>query len=218
MRSNIVVVYPEIVSGNPLQAHHVARWLLHEPGFHTGNIFFSRGEVEFLHSTRFRPVQSPGLEVAPALLDIYVIPWELYEAERGTDRRGIAYAIRKGKGKTMVHDTADSILIDGMRPAEVAAVFKRVKTFISYDPHTMYSALAVIAGCESVVIPDPGVPPEVWCPDITGRLGIAYGFEDLPRAQATRDELILTLRKRDTANRQSVQTFIKFWEGRLLCS
>jgi len=67
-------------------------------------------------------------------------------------RQGSAYLIRKGAGKPIVHDLTDSICIDGMTHAETAAVFKRVKTFISYDPLTAYSTYAILCGCRSVVM------------------------------------------------------------------
>lgn len=214
-RENLVVVYPEIVAGNPLRARHVARWLLFEPGAHSGEIFFSRGEVQFLYSRRFPSLQGPGLETAPDLLDLLVVPWTLYEAPAGLPRAGTAYAVRKGKGKPMVHDPAGAVCIDGMPHEEVAEVFRRVKTFVSYDPHTLYSALAVVAGCDSVVIPDPGVTIKTWSPDPMGRAGIAYGFKDLPRARATRDALISALQRRDDQNLASVRRFIEFWTHRL---
>lgn len=214
-RADLVVVYPEIVAGNPLNARNVARWLLHEPGFHTGEIFFNRGDVQFLYSRRFSAVQAAGLEIAPDLLDIIVVPWDLYIENNNIAREGTAYAMRKRSKKPIVHETSNSIPIDDLTPAEVASVLKRVRTFISYDPHTMYSAFAVLAGCDSVVIPDHGVSIDQWCPDIAGRAGIAYGFDDLLRARATRDELISRLRDRDRRNVQSVQAFVQFWSERI---
>lgn len=214
-REDIVVVYPEIVAGNPLGARHVARWVLHEPGFHTGNIFFCRGEVQFAFSHRFAPVRASGIEIAPFLLDIYAVPWDLFEAAPCMSRKGTAYAVRKGKGKPIVHDLADSVLIDHLEQSEIADVFKRVERFISYDTHTMYSAFAVIAGCDSIVVPDAGVSMDEWCPDEAGRAGIAYGFDDIPRARATRDLLLSELRTQDARNLFSVQRFIDFWRQRL---
>ena len=214
-RDDIVVVYPEIVAGNPLSARRVARWILHEPGFHNGEIFFTRGEVQFCFSDRFPAVRAPGLEIAPIFLNIFIVPWDLYEATPDIDRKGVAYTIRKGKGKPLVHDPADAILIDGMKSAEIAEVLKRTKTFISYDPNTMYSAFAVVAGCDSIVVPDPGVSIEAWSPNPSGRFGIAYGFEDLPRARATRSDLISALRSCDGNNLKSVSDFINFWQRRI---
>ena len=160
-------------------------------------------------------IQSVSRVLPPDILDVYTVPWTLFEAGPRIARTGSAYAIRKGRGKPIVHDLTDSLLIDNLEQAEIAQVFKRVETFVSYDPHTMYSALAVIAGCDSVVIPDHGVAVDSWCPDETGRAGIAYGFEDIGRARSTRDLLLEKLKKRDAANMASVQNFVDFWRQRL---
>ena len=72
-----------------------------------------------------------------------------------------------------------------MSHPEIAGIFKRVKTFISYDTYTAYSRFAVLCGCESVVVPDEGVTKEQWRPNPADRYGVAYGFSDIEAASRT---------------------------------
>src|SRR5690606_7573161 len=100
-------------------------------------------------------------------------------------RRGTAVCIRKGKGKTFQHDERDAIVIDGKSHEEVAQILNKVSVFVSYDTYTAYSLFAVLCGCDSVVIPDPGVDEASWYPNPTDRDGIAYGFENIEAARAS---------------------------------
>jgi len=72
-----------------------------------------------------------------------------------------------------------------MNHTEISQIFKRVKTFISYDTHTYYGYFAALCGADAIVIPDEGVTKELWEPDPVNRYGVAYGFEDLESARAT---------------------------------
>lgn len=208
---NAVVVYPEVVNGNPLNAKNVARWLLHDPGFHTGKINFSKGEVQFRYSDYFDPIISRNIDVAPNILNVVHIPWDLYTpTNENMKRQGTAYAIRKGKGKTLVHDLNDSVCIDGKSHSEISQIFKRVTAFISYDTETFYNSLAVISGANSIVIPD---PPSSNARPIEN--GIAYGFDDLTRALQTRNKLIEKLQSQERNCSKNVSDFISFWESKI---
>ncbi len=125
-----------------------------------------------------------------------------------TERSGSAYAIRKGRGKRIQHDLSDSLLIDGKPHQEVAAIFKRVKTFISYDPYTAYSWFAALCGCDSVVIPDEGVDAESWYPDPEDRYGLAYGFEGIEEAKNTRHLLYKRVLREESNSVANVAAFV----------
>jgi hypothetical protein len=213
---NAVVIYPEIINGNPLNAKNVARWLLHDPGFHSGKIHFSKGEVQFRYSDYFDPVITRNIETAPNILNLIDIPWALYqENDKTIERKGTAYAVRKGKGKKLVHDLNDSICIDGKSHSEIAHIFKHIKTFISYDTETFYSSLAVVSGAISVVIPDSDTITSEVRQTRPIENGIAYGFDDIPRAMSTKQMLIDKLKKMESDSKTNVSEFIEFWENRL---
>lgn len=217
--NDCIVVYPEITFGNPLRAQNVVRWLLHNPGHHTGKIYYGPGEVYYRYADHFLgDFKFPGSEMSDVLLRVQYSPFDLYQeapAEPKQIRTGTAYCIRKGKGRPMVHDTADSILIDGKSHKEVAAIFKSVKRFISYDPQTYYSYLAVVAGCESVVVPSGDTSKEQWKPNVEDRYGLAYGFDDIELALTTRDLALERQISLDNDSQRSARDFMNDIESRL---
>lgn len=217
--NDCIVIYPEVTFGNPLRARNVVRWLLHNPGHHTGKIYFGPGEVYYRYADHFRgDFKFPGSEMSEVILRIQYSPFDLYKQqpdEPKRERMGTAYCIRKGKGRAVVHDTADSILIDGKSHKEISAIFKSVKRFISYDPQTYYSYLAVLAGCESVVVPLDGTTKEQWKPNAEDRYGIAYGFDDIEFSRATRHLALERQISLEQSSQGSAREFMSDIESRV---
>jgi hypothetical protein len=185
-----VAIYSEGVMGNPLGAKYVVRWLLHQPGYNYKLTCFGNCELMFAYSRSYaHNFQLPFSKLAETLV---YLPYEnlTHYNQDGAlpfeERKGVAYCLRKGGNKARVHDESDSILIDGLSHSEISNIFKRVKTFISYDTKTAFSAFASICGADSIVIPDPGVKLDAWEPDAQYRYGIAYGFENIAWARETR--------------------------------
>ncbi|WP_432455407.1 hypothetical protein ACRRS0_08105 [Agarivorans sp. QJM3NY_29] len=186
LNDDYVVVYPETVLGNPLQAKNIVRWLLHEPGYHTGQFCFGRNELIYKFSSGIKDFIVDSSLTSSLLLKVIHYPLEHYNTESTAKvRSGTAYCLRKGANKAMMHDLNDSILIDNKSNAEIAAIFKSVKSFISYDTLTAYSVFAVLCGCQSIIIPDQGVSEEQWYPKAEDRYGLAYGFNNIHKAEET---------------------------------
>jgi hypothetical protein len=217
--NDCIVVYPEIVLGNPLRAANVVRWLLHDPGYHTGRIYYGAGEIYYRYvDYRSGSFRFPGSEMADLLLRIQYTPIELYRerpADAARERRGTAFCVRKGKGRALLHDTASSILIDGKPHAEVAQILRSVRQFISYDPYTQYSYLAAIAGCDSIVVPPQNTTREQWKPSVEDRYGLAYGFEDLDFARSTRPQALERQLSLERESARSARDFMSDIETRL---
>lgn len=213
-----IVIYPELVPGNPLKARNVVRWMLYKPGlrhpydFGSDEMFFRAGEMSDI------PEMTGG---AP---DLYM--WKLnpaYRNEQRPDRKGVCYLVRKGDAKPRLPETEapGAIRVDGMSHAEMNDVFNRCETFYSYDEATMYSQFAAITGCTSVVVPGLFASREEWVAHHpNGRYGVAYGTapSELEHARATRHLLLEDMRARERESLETVRRFVeltrrRFWDG-----
>ncbi|KKO47846.1 hypothetical protein VT06_14735 [Arsukibacterium sp. MJ3] len=185
-----VIVYPEITNGNPLCAKNVVRWLLHQPGYFTKCINYGVNELYFKFNSAIEDFNFSLSHTSINELKIIYYPLEYYNLEGATNNKGSCHAIRKGKGKVTVHPI-DSVLIDEIDHKTVSAIFKSSKRFISYDDYTAYSIFAVLCGCESIVVPSPGISKYEWYNNPTDRYGIAYGFsnEELNIARESKNKV-----------------------------
>lgn len=194
----VITIYPEVTDGNPLESKKVVRWLLHDLGFHTGRIIINRGDFIVPYDSEIKKVLIPGCKVSESFLRILHIPFDKYNlAGVSLNRSGIAYCVRKGKGKKFVHPEDNAVIIDGKSHTEIADIFKRVERFYSYDTGTLYSRLAVLCGCESIVVPDPGVTSEEWCSNPKIWIGVHYGETGFRPSLEIINELRLELQSAD---------------------
>ncbi|WP_373767877.1 WavQ [Glaesserella sp.] len=177
--SDGVAIYPEMTEGNPLGVNHVVRWLLHQPGFHTGKIQYGSNELYFKFNSAIRDFHHENSVLSKNELKVIYYPIDIYHNEQLETTRDIesCYMIRKGSNKTFIHDE-NSVGLDGKSHQECAAIFRRAKRFICYDDYTAYSIFAILCGCESIVVPAEDVAIEQWYPNETDRYGIAYGFSE----------------------------------------
>ena len=206
-----IVVYPEIVVGNPLAGERVVRWLLHKPGFHKGKIGFGPTDRFFFYQHAFNdPALNPETD---NLLKTVFLRDDVYRRTNFGARRGSCYILRKGKGRPIVHDLHDSVCVDKLSHAEMAVVFNRVATCVSYDLYTMYSHFAALCGCDSIVVPEDGVSKEAWYPDPDDRLGLAYGFDDVEAARASAPRLLAHLKAQETTANTTVRNFVAKCSG-----
>lgn len=213
---NAVVVYPEIVRGNPLRIENVVRWLLYTPG--------DQHPYEFTENEMFfRVFEKADLpEITGGAPDLFLYKINpIYRNENRPSRSGACYVVRKGHRKPRLAETEDptAIDIDGMSHEEINDVFNRCEFFYSYDEATMYSQFAVVCGCLSVVIPGEHESRAEWSQkNELGRYGIAYGLDtsELDHARQTQSQLLELLRAKQEAGLDTVRRFIALTRERFL--
>ena len=145
-----IVIYPEVVSGNPMQAKAVVRWVLNTPGYLGGDSEYDPAELVYTWSEKF---------IAAPRLTVDITEHELFNTEGVGERDVDCFFVGKGpiRGAHPNGKTAGMTEITPAWPptrAEMAALLKRTRTLYTYDDLTGLSTEALLCGCKVVVLPE----------------------------------------------------------------
>lgn len=201
-----IVIYPEIIGGNPLGADRYVRWLLHQPDFHGGTSRYRSGDLYFCIQEAFN--QGGDGMAYGGLLNVTDMMLDVYRQTNFGPRTRVAYMIRKGRDREDLTDLSGEWVLDGLDHRAMAEAFNECRVCYFYDGYTAYSDYAAACGCIPVVVPLPGIEKQQWVPEAGGRSGVAYGEADIPHALATRDALLAYMRGVEGQNLASVRRFI----------
>jgi hypothetical protein len=204
INDNTIVIYPEVISGNPLNSKKVIRWILLSLGIEMPinhyinwglhsltNSISTDGSINLIYQWESVQNSIPQLSV----------PW-FNPIFRNTNqlRTKTCYLIKKGvllhKKIKYMHDK-NSICIDDMNLAEKSAIFNQCTRFYCYDPNTAYMIFAVSCGCITILHPLENVSKDEYFKNkIFNKdnkifnAGIAYGntYREISFAQKTLSE------------------------------
>lgn len=172
-----IVVYPEVITGNPLGAKNVVRYLLNVPGLLTGEqIRWEPTDMVYTH----------GVDVVPAdmhanLLKIPLSDTRIFNAVGTSNdgRRGTLLVLNRylQHGGTLDPVTANSTEISFRVPnrslAELAALYRTAELLYTHEPSTAcYEAL--LCGCPVVYLPNDILLPKKML-GYLGNAGSAWG-------------------------------------------
>ena len=202
-----IVVYMEIIAGNPLNAPNVIRWFLNKPGFFTEEIKYGKNELYFYFQKVFNDIEI-NTDVDNQLYVTHFMD-DQYKQINFAKRRGSCYIVRKGKDRKIVHDLLESIQIDGLSHKEIAAIFNEREYFYSYDLYTAYTFFAIMCGCIPIVVPEENISMEQWHSDEYLRYGIAYGENDIEYVYKTKHKIFETLQILEDKAKVNVEKFIR---------
>ena len=135
-------VYPEIVSGNPWNAPHVARWVLNVPGLLGGDMAYASSEAVFTWSPLF--VDAPMLYLPTVELEIY--------SDRHEPRTGAAVYVGKGTESQAILGATRITYEMRLDRHVLADVLNRVGVLYSFDAVSGMNDIARLCGCPVVVI------------------------------------------------------------------
>lgn len=202
---NTIVIYPEVVWGNPLGAKHVVRWLLYYYRFSEEPEAYGTQDVFIAYRKQFdcRKLNPEG-----NLVQVNFFDSEMYRQTNFEKRNGSCYVIRKGADRKDLPLSFDGPVIDTWSEEEKVVAFNRYKICYFYDTQTFYAIIAAVCGCIPVVVMEKGHSAGDYLKAEDSCAGVAYGEDDIPRALATRDRLLRQLNF-DRQNEDAVENFLK---------
>jgi hypothetical protein len=219
-----IIIYPECVAGNPLRAEKVVRWILY---YADDKIITTWKDLDLkiLYSELFGS-NLPSAE--PEILSIFETQKDFFK-DLGQKREGNCFMVKKGGANrerilnskdTGKYEKPGDFEIFGGRKArgrsaepiasmdDLLEIFNKYKRFYSYDCETYISTIAALCGCESVIVPDPTKSKQNILSQEYLKHGVAYGLDDLDRANETRAQLRVDLEKLEKQNITNVEKFI----------
>lgn len=205
-----VVIYPEVVDGNPLKGKNVVRWLLNKPGELSNKVEYGKDDLFFFFDKHFNDAQLNPHDRNH--LNVIELMGDIYKNTNHMPRSGTCFMVRKGKGRLLNQHEENAQQIDGMSHRQIASVFNHCKYFVSYDAYTMYSVYAAMCGCIPVVVPVQGVSKNEWHSREENRYGLAYGWDDVDWAVSTRANLYKHLSEIEIRSMESVTNFVSICE------
>jgi len=207
-----IVVYPEIVKGNPWQSENVVRWILYHPGVHGGDTEYSKDELVLTYSPLF--VKDTKYEHRPVLFT-FTSGLDAFK-DLNLNREGDCLLIKKGlhKERPVDIEPIDQFIKDSPDlNGDLLQLFNQHERFISMDHASYHSVQAALCGCIPIVIPEEGIAKEEWCEKMPlFKYGVAYGMDDIEWAINTRELMIDNLKAQESISHESVLNLINILE------
>lgn len=177
-------IYIDCTIGNPLRAKRVVRFIAYGSHWYPG---YDYNEIVYYHAP-FCKLHVPTKRLCMAYLNPLAKNLNL-------PRSGGCCIIKKGiydpSIRRLIADRRiDAIDLSGKSIEDVIHILNTAKYFYCYDPCCFLVIMALVCGCVVIQHPPTGYNQDEWQHangyDSVGRLnGVAFGFENLPHAEAT---------------------------------
>lgn len=205
-QDEIVIIYPEIVSGNPHNCKNVVRWALNTPG----EPFYQNkkpSDLIFKYSDFFHlkdENESKGL-----LTTTFVDKDIFYNSN--LKRSGSAFFVKKGGAHKSIHPATSIDLSKHEHNWQyMANTLRSVEYFYCYDNACFWVVLAALCGCIPIVVPDSDMLAEEWYQKFPHKqCGVAYGIDKIQHAKDTQERIWDNLEKFYKSQLSTVEKFVE---------
>ncbi len=185
VKEDFTAVYPEVISGNPLGAKNVARWVLNRPGVLGGDKIYHKSEQIFSYSKILNSSiknKISGNLYLPTIDETLFFPGDLPAHQRTLE----CYYVGKSSWKPGYIDPGKAFEITSKSPErkDLGKIFRVTKVFFCFDNMTALVYEAIMCGCPVVLIPDGSLSRQDFDLYELSPRGIAWGLDELESARA----------------------------------
>lgn len=207
-KRNTIIVYPEVIFGNPLKAKYVVRWFLSFDKYPNNQNAYGLNDLKVFYRDVF---YSQDRSSEKNILFLSFFDKELYKKYNMSDREGNAYILRKGRNRLDLPKEFDGPIIDDYNEQKKVEILNQCKYCISYDTQSFYSTIAAICGAISVVVPEPDKVRSDYLKEDDEVYGVAFGFseDEINYAKNTVYLIEKSLEEKEERNIKNVLDFIK---------
>ena len=207
-----IVVYPEVVFGNPLGAKHVVRWFLNKNRFteeYEEGQPYGEDDMFICYRDVFNDYQ---LNPTCRQVTLRHFNYDLYKRWNYGYREGSCFIIRKGWNRPDLPPTVPGEVLDYLPEEKKVEVMNKCRYCYSFDTQTFYSNIAAICGCVSIVIPEPGKTRADYLSSGEKGWGVAFGIEpeEVEFARNTTPNLVEEIEAYKKENAANVQKFLVY--------
>ena len=205
--ADVVVIYPEIIYGNPLHGKKIVRWLLYYNRFSENDEAFQEKDLFFCYREIFN---DPQLNPEVRKLGLGHFDFSTYAQTNFCDRNGCCYILRKGKKRSDLPQKLNGPVIDNFSEADKVKILNQCKYCYLYDTQTFYAVIAAVCGAIPIIVPEPGKSRKDYLGNDDTSYGVAYGDsdEEIDYAIKTRDLCIQGLKDVESWGEQQVNDFV----------
>ena len=183
-KQGFIAIYTETVTGNPLHARSVARWVANRPGLLGGEEVYEESELVFYYAESYLPYIRN--RIAGKLYMPTIDESIFYSNDRDSSERSLeCFYVGKSQWKEGFIDRNEVFEITRDMPPkkELGKLLRASRVLYNFDNSTILTYEAIMCGCPVVIIPDGTQTREDYERSELGMDGIAWGPEELNRVK-----------------------------------
>lgn len=216
-KKNFVVIYPQIVKGNPTKIPNVARWFLYHSDEETENTYNENDDYfNFGTFNTFRKKSEKKLTV----FNYY---FNIFENQKKKRKKRFCHLMHKHTPPNgeKIFETLSSEDLGNWKSLGcqdyLKEKFNQAEFFLTYDQKSFFPIAAGLCGTKTIILnPDVNLTPtEYRQQNPIQMFGVAYGWEDLDWAEKTIDLVPKYIQNLEIIDDKTVDNFIKHWYSKL---
>lgn len=145
IRKNDIIIYPEIVSGNPLEFQNVVRWILYYPGKNGGSTSYQDYEVLFSYSKEYFDTN---------ILYVPTIDLNIFYDNKTQKTKDCVFVYKGGKWKDIPELNNLTTITPSFpqKQEDLVKLLQMTNILYSYDEHSSLLDEAVLCGSKVKII------------------------------------------------------------------